>query len=178
MLATNVVLEHLYQRTSPLLIASDSCLSGHLLTCLLLRTNLFSPYCKQFDLGLIPAETWWKSSILSAPHSKLEWHTTGDQHQKSTEFRIAKGTVSWLLTGGHKLNPFLSGESQNHRISWVERDPQESSSLTPGSTQNHPKSNPTSERVVQMLLNSSRLGAMTTALRSHAQPPAQWRNFS
>jgi len=54
----------------------------------------------------------------------------------------------------------------SHRTSQLGRDIQGSLSPNPGPTQHHPKSNPTSESTVQILLELQQLRAVPTALGS------------
>lgn len=65
---------------------------------LLPRSNPLSSHSKQFDLGLVPADTQWKSCIPSSSHSGLGWQIWGKKHQNSPGFRTAQGTIHLQLT--------------------------------------------------------------------------------
>lgn len=82
--------------------AEVECNEGKKAFCLassvLRRSNLLSSHSKQFDLGLVPADTEWKSFIPSSCHSGLECQIWGKQRQNSPDFPTARGTINWQLT--------------------------------------------------------------------------------
>ena len=63
-----------------------------------------------------------------------------------------------------QISPILC--SQNQRTAKVGQDPQRPPSPTPHPTQDHQNANPSSENIVQMLLELWQLADVTTALRS------------
>lgn len=112
---------------------------------------------------------WW--GYLSSWQLESSYCTGGNPKHTSSNLSWHSVELSWVTLQLH-----LEIETQNHRKSWVGRDPQESPSPNSGSIQHCPKSNPMSESVVQMVLQFQQLGDHCSW--EPIPVPSHWRIFS